>query len=100
VEKMSAIRSELIDDLMETYVEWREECLTVRAAYKRWSIGSDEEREPAFAAYRAALDREEQASVVYEHRVERVAREQREAAAAPELEQRGQLAAAHPTGTR
>jgi hypothetical protein len=79
VGQMSAeIRSELIDDLMETYVDWREECIALRNSYERWSNAPAEEREPAFSAYRAALDREEQASVVFAERTESVVREQRE----------------------
>jgi hypothetical protein len=85
VEKVSAqIPSELIDDLMQTYVDWREECIAVQDAYERWSNGPDEEQDPAFAAYRAALDREEQASFVYAERIEQVAREHRETTTAPE----------------
>jgi hypothetical protein len=47
------------DEVFETYVRWRETCEQVRIAYARW--GSSERRESslAFAAYRAALDREE-----------------------------------------
>jgi hypothetical protein len=65
----------LIDELMDMYVEWREACIALRNAYERWSSVRLAEREFAFAAYRAALDWEEQASVVYADRLERVARE-------------------------
>lgn len=68
----SRIRPELIDDPVEMYVEWREECLALREAWERWSTGPAAEREPAFAAYRAALDREEQASAVYADRLNRI----------------------------
>jgi hypothetical protein len=70
------IRPELIDDLMQTYVDWRQECIALQGSYERWSDAPDEERETAFAAYRAALDREEQASAVFAERTERVACEQ------------------------
>ncbi len=66
------IRPELIDDLVEMYVEWREECLALRKPWERWSTVPVAERELAFAAYRAALDREEQASVVYADRLTRI----------------------------
>jgi hypothetical protein len=69
------IRPELIDELMEMYVEWREECLGLRTAYQRWLSVPVGERDLAFAAYRAALDREEQASAVYAEHTDRVARE-------------------------
>jgi hypothetical protein len=90
VAKVSAqIRSELIDDLMQTYVDWREECIAVRDTYERWSNGPNDERELVFAAYRAALDREERASVVYAERIQQVAHWQHEPAAAPEPLLRG-----------
>jgi hypothetical protein len=71
----TAIQPEVIDDLMEIYVDWREESLGLRNAYERWLIVPVEERGRAFAAYQAALDREEQASAVYADRIDRVARE-------------------------
>jgi hypothetical protein len=59
------IAPDVIDRLMEMYVDWREECVWLRDAYERWLSVPIEERDLAFAAYRAALDREEQASAVY-----------------------------------
>jgi hypothetical protein len=70
----SPTRRALIDDLMDAYVDWREECIGLREAYDRWSSGSADERSLAFAAYGAALDREQLASFVYAERAERVAR--------------------------
>ncbi len=58
-------RSELIDELMETYVDWREECLSLWSAYQLWSSVPSPDRALAFAAYRAALDREEAACQAY-----------------------------------
>ena len=69
------VRSELIDVLMDVYVDWREECIALRNAYQRWSSVRIAERELAFAAYRAALDREDRASAVYEDLVKSVERE-------------------------
>jgi hypothetical protein len=69
------VRPELIDALMEAYVEWREECATLRQAYERWMSFPAWERELAFAAYTAALDREQQASTVYLSWMEKVQRE-------------------------
>ena len=69
------IPPQLIDELMEMYVEWREACMALRTAYERWSNVRLAEREFAFAAYRAALDREEQASARYGARFEQGARE-------------------------
>jgi hypothetical protein len=53
------------DALIDLYVEWREECSEVQLAYERWREASRDERAAAFAAYDAALDREERASDIY-----------------------------------
>ena len=66
------VRPELIDALIESYVEWREECATLRQAYERWMSFPAWEREFAFVAYTAALDREQQASIVYSSCIDRV----------------------------
>jgi hypothetical protein len=58
---------------MEIYVDWREECVWLRDAYERWLSVPIEERDLAFAAYRAALDREEQASAVYAKHLNEIA---------------------------
>lgn len=60
------------DALVELYVDWREECVSVRAAYERWDNAPVGERQTAFVAYHAALDREERASDVYAELVARV----------------------------
>lgn len=71
----SRARSDLVDELMDAYVDWREECLALEEAYARWSSVALDERNVAFAAYTAALDREEQASSVYAKRTHLVADE-------------------------
>ena len=53
------------DALIDLYVEWREECSAVRVAYERWRDASKGESADAFAAYNAALDREERAGNIY-----------------------------------
>jgi hypothetical protein len=68
-------RTELIDELMDRYVEWREQCIAVAETYERWSTGPVAHREAAFAAFTAALDREQHASYVYADRVSRIERE-------------------------
>lgn len=67
------VAPELVDELMDAYVEWRQECIAVHKSYERWSSVPSDERRLAFAAYRAALDREELASSVYADRTSRVA---------------------------
>jgi hypothetical protein len=43
----------------------REECLGLTVAYRRWSDAPTEDVALAFAAYHAAVDREEQAAATY-----------------------------------
>jgi hypothetical protein len=52
----------LADEFLETYVSWREEAAAVRGAYDQWRGAHQSDRPLAYAAYRAALDREEQAA--------------------------------------
>jgi hypothetical protein len=63
---------EVIDRLMDMYVEWREECVVLWEAYERWKAVPPAERALAFASYRAALDREERAAHVYADLVGRI----------------------------
>jgi hypothetical protein len=61
----SLIDERLLDEAIDRYVAWREECYLVEEAYERWthSCGGDAAR--AFAQYQAALDREGQIAAVY-----------------------------------
>ena len=52
--------------LMSLYCDWRNECAEVAAAYEHFSGTHGPERPVAFAAYVAALDREECAASAYE----------------------------------
>jgi hypothetical protein len=52
--------------LEHAFVDWIEECATVREAYASWSRATAQEAALAFAAYQAALDREERASKSFE----------------------------------
>jgi hypothetical protein len=58
-------------DHTEVYVDWREESAALEEAYGRWSIASDADRALAFTAYTAALEREEQAAIVYRNHLRR-----------------------------
>jgi hypothetical protein len=69
----AATQPELIDRLMDMYVEWREECVALWEAYARWRAVPPAEKAPAYACYRAALDREEWAAHVYADLVSRIA---------------------------
>ena len=62
------------DAVIDLYVDWREECSTVRTAYERWRVASKDDRPGAFAAYNAALDREERASDIYAALIRKITR--------------------------
>jgi hypothetical protein len=55
----------LVDEVLRCYVAWRNECETARAGYEAWCSGAEEERTIRFAAYNAAVDREERAARCY-----------------------------------
>ena len=61
----AAIRPDLVDLLIDLYCDWRMECAEVRAAYARFSNAPPADRAVTFAAYAAALDREESACDAY-----------------------------------
>ena len=62
----------LVDDFILSWVSWREACEDVRSAYECWQQCETAQLGLAFASYRAALDREDQAARVYSMRVDRV----------------------------
>ena len=43
----SRARSELVDELMDAYVDWREECFALEEAYARWSTVALDDRNVA-----------------------------------------------------
>jgi hypothetical protein len=63
----SAVEVALIDAAVDSYVDWREASEAVRRAYGRWGRAARRDRPGAFAAYVAALDREERAGARYAH---------------------------------
>jgi hypothetical protein len=65
---------QLVDQLLELYVAWREESRTVQFAYEQWADADRGERKLAYAGYLAALDREQQAARVYAEQIEWVRR--------------------------
>lgn len=60
-----------VDELLEDYVSWREECHAVRLAYQRWIDSTRADGRLAYAGYVAALDREEHAARAYAHHLGR-----------------------------
>ena len=67
------VDKQLVDEAMDAYVDWREECAEVWDAYERWASAPKIDAAGAFSAYRAALDREESASHAYAHLLARAA---------------------------
>jgi hypothetical protein len=66
------VRPEAVDRLIELYCEWRSQCWEVRGAYEQLTAASADDRALAYAAYVAALDREEAAADAYAEQVTRV----------------------------
>jgi hypothetical protein len=59
------VRERLVDEALERYLAWRAESEAVDQAYGAWSSAPSAQGALPFAAYRAALDREERAASVY-----------------------------------
>jgi hypothetical protein len=57
----TSIENRLVDEAAHAYVDWRKECLAVWDAYGRWTAARSADARLAFAAYKAALESEEQA---------------------------------------
>jgi hypothetical protein len=66
------VPAHVLDDFLETYVRWREECERVRTAYARWTRADASDRASAFTVYRAALDQEESAALRHSESSQRV----------------------------
>ena len=64
---------QLLDEAVDAYGDWREECTEVWDAYERWRRAPAADAPFAFSAYCAAVDREERASHVYAKLMTRVA---------------------------
>jgi hypothetical protein len=67
------VEKQLVDEAIEAYVDWREECAEVWNTYERWAGAPVADASGAFSAYRAALDREERASHGYADLLARIA---------------------------
>jgi hypothetical protein len=62
----------LIDDMLDAYIEWREACDAVAAAYARWAREVPGGGHDVFHDYRQALDSEELAAERYADHTRRV----------------------------
>ena len=63
----------LDEESVRSYARWREESAAVRSAYEHWAGAEPRDQALAWSAYRAALDREEQAAHAYGECAERIA---------------------------
>jgi hypothetical protein len=59
-------KDSMVEELLDCYLSWREECAALDAAWDRWVHATKEDRPFAFAAYAAQLDLEEQAARCHE----------------------------------
>jgi hypothetical protein len=62
----------LVDDMVDAYAQWRQDCKAVQAAYDQWSNATAEDELLAFGAYETALDKEGRSSQEYAELVQRV----------------------------
>lgn len=65
-----APRLDLLDTLMDSYVDWRDKSRAVDESYRAWTVSTGGERAAAFDEYLAALGQEEHAACGYKHVVE------------------------------
>lgn len=63
----------VVEDVVDAYVDWREQSRSVWRAYRRWSRGRPDDVAVRFAAYLAELDQEQRACEVYAATVARTA---------------------------
>jgi hypothetical protein len=59
-------KDSVVDELLDHYLSWREECAALDDAYDRWKRAAKKDQPLAFAAYVAQLELEEQAARCYE----------------------------------
>jgi hypothetical protein len=62
----------LMREYLDCYSAWRDEAAEARSAYDNWGKAQEADGATAFVAYRAALDREEQAAVELRRWAERI----------------------------
>jgi hypothetical protein len=67
-------RGQLLDKLIEAYVDWCEACTQVKDAHRSWASETGSGGRAAFGRYIAALDAEEQAAELYAELVGRAHR--------------------------
>jgi hypothetical protein len=68
-----SLREQLVDEAFARYLDWLAASEAVNAAYGVWSRAARTDGALRFAAYGAALDREERAASVYSSVIDQVA---------------------------
>jgi hypothetical protein len=58
-------RRRLVNETMNAYVRWREQCSAVWVAYSYWAVAPPADAGLWYRAYAVALDREQRACEVY-----------------------------------
>jgi hypothetical protein len=64
-------RQRQLNDALDAYLEWRQQCNAVWNAYSDWAAGRESDAALRYSQYSAALDREERASELYVGLIER-----------------------------
>ncbi len=78
----------LIDQVIESYVVWREACEAVEESYSAWRRAPSEQGEAAYATFVATLNREELAADEYQFMVEQARQADREIRHVPAQQRR------------
>lgn len=63
--RRSAITGAVVDELLDRYVDWREEAASAQCAYADWRDAEWHDRRGAFMGYATAIEREDRASRAY-----------------------------------
>lgn len=61
-----SLPEELVEELLDEYLCWREQCAALQAAYQHWTRATRVDRPLAFAAFVAQLEQEEHAARRYQ----------------------------------
>jgi hypothetical protein len=69
---MRSQRRRLVDEAMNAYAGWRDQCSAVELAYCHWVTARGNDAAVWYTAYAAALDREERAAERYARLIRRV----------------------------
>jgi hypothetical protein len=72
---MSAISDRLTDELLDTYVAWREHCAALAECYRCWLVAPLEDRAQRSVDCLSALDQEASAALAYQATCERLMRD-------------------------